>query len=345
MCVDLAKVFALIFMVAVHTMMYGGSKFDETLSLLVGWVFGGPLSAPVFMVCMGIGVTYSRHNDAASLFCRGWKLLLVSYLFNAIRALCYPLMAWGTGDGTYLSQFVHLLFFVDILQFAGVAFILLALLRKLNASVGVVIAVGLVLSAVGSFVHDMSTGIIPVDILLSLIEGVPTEPVFSAFPLLNWFIFVALGLGIGKLMRCCNDLDRVFAWITPVSAVIFIGLTAWMLPNHYGLYEGTETAYYYMNILEALTVGMSAALLSLGVGHFIGKLVKGKTAELVQRTSSDLNKIYLVHWVILMWVVDCLLCRILDFEFSSVEQLLIAFVVLIVSAWIARRKPISNIKL
>ena len=100
-----------------------------------------------------------------------------------------------------------------------------------------------------------------------------------------------------------------------------------------------------MNILEALTVGMSAALLSLGVGHFIGKLVKGKTAELVQRTSSDLNKIYLVHWVILMWVVDCLLCRILDFEFSSVEQLLIAFVVLIVSAWIARRKPISNIKL
>lgn len=345
MCVDLAKVFAIVFMVAVHTMMYGGGDFDSTLGFLVDWVFGSPLAAPVFMLCMGIGVTYSRRNDAASLCRRGWTLLWVSYLFNAVRAFAYPVVAWCTGDHALLEKFVYLFLIVDILQFAGMAFLLLALLRKLKSSVTTVLVVGLLLSVVGSFVRNVSTGILPVDVVLSLFVGVPTDMVYSAFPLLNWFIFVALGLCVGKLLRRCNDLDRLFAWVTPISAVVFIALTVWMIHGGYGMYNGTDEAYYYLTLSEALGVCLPACLMMLGISHFLGKLFKGKAVEMVQRTSADLNRIYLVHWVIVMTVVDILLCYLLGCQFSNLQLLLIALVILILSAWIARRKPVSNIKL
>ena len=71
MFVDVAKVAAIVFMVADHCMMYGGADVEQGLALFVDGVLGGGPAAPVFMGCMGIGVAYSRRNDAGSLARRG----------------------------------------------------------------------------------------------------------------------------------------------------------------------------------------------------------------------------------------------------------------------------------
>ena len=67
MCVDLAKVFAIVFMVAVHTMMYGGGNFDSTLGFLVDWVFGSP------------------QLTVATTLLSGFCLLVVSILLARVR--------------------------------------------------------------------------------------------------------------------------------------------------------------------------------------------------------------------------------------------------------------------
>ena len=99
-------------------------------------IYGGVLAAPVFMYSMGVGVAYSRRTDARTMFVRGIKLLLAGYLLNAIR--CLPqLLLWKGGFGEeHYNLFIEEVNLFDILQFAGVAFMLFALLQWLNALVG-----------------------------------------------------------------------------------------------------------------------------------------------------------------------------------------------------------------
>ena len=80
--VDAAKVLAIVFMVACHTMMYGGDvDLEHGLGMWFACILGGAPAAPVFMACMGIGVAYGRHTDAATLARRGLRMLVVSYIF------------------------------------------------------------------------------------------------------------------------------------------------------------------------------------------------------------------------------------------------------------------------
>ena len=362
MCIDVAKVAAIIFMVADHCMMYGGASVEQGLGFFTDSLLGGPLAAPVFMACMGIGVAYSRRNDAASLFRRGWRILAASYILNAVRAAVYLPLGWFGGDAMYYHKFVHLFFVVDILQFAGMALMLLSLLRKLNAGVRTVATVALAMSFAGSLVSEQAgwivnavhTDILAIDVPLSLIVGLhgyniayPETPfVYSAFPLLNWFVFVAFGLVAGTLLRCCRNTDKLFAVATPPALLLFVGNTIWGMDDSTLIhFYDTEESFYYVSIVDALLVCIPAVVAMLGAGHFAGKALKGKAAALVQRTASDLNRIYLIHWIFVMWVVDALLQRICAIEMSAFTLLLVSFAVVAASASLSRFRPFSRIKL
>lgn len=66
---------------------------------------------------------------------------------------------------------------------------------------------------------------------------------------------------------------------------------------------------------------------------------------MTQRLSTDLNRIYLVHWVIIMWIVDVVMRDLCGLNMSSLTLMLIAIVILVLSAIIARKGLISKIKL
>lgn len=362
MFVDVAKVAAIVFMVADHTMMYGGANLEHGLGMLVDGVFGGPLAAPLFMVCMGIGVAYSNRNDAASLAGRGWRMLLASYVFNAVRALAYLPLGYFGGDASNYHLFLHLFFIVDILQFAGMALLLLALLRKLNFGVVPVVLLSLAMSLAGSFVADetgwlvktVHTDIPAIDFPLALVVGLvsqsrsfPELPLaYSAFPLLNWFVFVTFGLAAGKLIRRCRDLDRLFAFVTLPALLLFVCDTVWGMHGSplVRLYR-SEASFYYLSVVDMLLVVLPAVVFMLGAGHIAGKALKGSAAALVQRMAADLNRIYLIHWVLVMWIVDVLLCKTFDLHMSAVTLLVVSFVVLSVSAALVRHRPFSRFKL
>lgn len=133
---------------------------------------------------------------------------------------------------------------------------------------------------------------------------------------------------------------------TPPAAILFIVFTIWGLkggaPVH--LYD-SEEGYYYLTLVDALLVGLPAIVLMLGIGHFAGKALKGRAANLVLRTSSDLNRIYLIHWIFVLWVVNALLYRTCGLKMSSLTLLVISFVILALSAVLARCRPFSRFKL
>ena len=107
----------------------------------------------------------------------------------------------------------------------------------------------------------------------------------------------------------------------------------------------SEESFYYLSIVDVLLVGLPAAVFMLGAGHFVGKLLRGKVAVLIQRTSADLNRIYLIYWVFVMWIVDVLVHRACNIQMSTFALLIVSFVVLAVSAIIVRHRPFSKFKL
>ena len=118
--VDFSKLLAIVFMVLVHTFIYeyGEENMNEGFQYRLNNIYGGVLAAPIFMFAMGVGIAYSRNNDARTMFGRGIKLIIVGYLLNLVR--CLPrLLLWKGGFGEeHYGLFVEEVNLFDILQFS-----------------------------------------------------------------------------------------------------------------------------------------------------------------------------------------------------------------------------------
>lgn len=344
---DAAKTAAILFMVLVHTFIYvyGEENMDHGFQYRLNNIYGGMLGAPVFMFCMGAGVAYSRRTDAHVMFGRGLKLIVVGYLLDGMR--CLPqLFLWlgGYGEEHYEAFFEELNLF-DILQFAGTAFILFALLHWLKASAHVILAVGLALSVFGSFYRELDMGSTWLNLLCYPFIGIHAGVIWTSFPLANWFIFVASGYWFGKLVRHCNDLDRLYAEIVPWSGFIFAVGATYMATHSYGmLSEANDDFFYYLTPLDSLVCIMGALTIA-GIGHFLLPHEPHAVQNEVKQISTDVTRIYLIHWFFVSYLVGGLLHGVFNLSISLPFMLIISLAILYVSAWLARRKPFSSIKI
>lgn len=83
---DIAKAFAIIFMVFLHTIMVVKAYspgLSPAYDFIFGNVLGRPYAAVIFMFCMGVGVVYSRHSQWGTMVKRGVTLYLSGILVNS----------------------------------------------------------------------------------------------------------------------------------------------------------------------------------------------------------------------------------------------------------------------
>ena len=344
---DFAKFLAIVSMVIVHTFIYiwGEDGLEDGFKYRLNNIYGGVLAAPVFMFAMGVGVAYSRRTDWRTMFSRGLKLLAAGYLLNAVR--CLPqLLLWKAGYGEeYYDGFLEEVFYFDILPFAGVAFMFFALLRRLKASPTVVLLIGIALSVFGTYVRFTDMGSTWANLLCYPFIGIHVGEIYSFFPLANWFIFVAAGYWTGKLIRRCTDMDRFFALTTPIAGFIFTVCMIHLISNSTGMFSDvSDDFFYYLTPFDAF-VGIMGALLVVGIGHFIMPHEPRIIQDEVRQISTDVTRIYLIHWVFVCYIVEGLMSDILGLYPSDIPLLLVGLCILVASAWLARREPFSRIKI
>lgn len=89
------------------------------------------MGAPVFMFCMGVTLGFSRRQNAAGWLRRGIHLITIGMFLNMLRYFPIAYASHAT-DNPELMKGLALIFNVDILQFAGLAFMLLALCKRLR---------------------------------------------------------------------------------------------------------------------------------------------------------------------------------------------------------------------
>lgn len=202
---DIAKGFAILFMVWVHTAETFGN--EQGIGNAIVEILGGPFAAPVFMVCMGIGMRYAKKTAAKDLAKRGAGLLFTGLILNVFRYVIPLFIGYAaTGETLFLYTFPFL-FGVDILEFAGLAFLFFALAKKFSWSDKSLAAIAVLSSLCGMLLKEMSTGFLYADQFLGYIWG--NDEAETYFPFLNWILFPVFGYLFGKLLRrCCPSFCR-----------------------------------------------------------------------------------------------------------------------------------------
>ena len=332
---DIAKAFAIIFMVFLHTIMVVKAYspgLSSAYEFVFGNVLGRPYAAVIFMFCMGVGVVYSRHSQWDTMVKRGVTLYLLGILVNVFEFFVPHFLAESLGiDPTpFTIDGGLLLFCVDILAFAGMAFILIGILRKLKVSAKGMVLIALMLSIAGSLLrfHDFGSNI------PNLIAGyfIGSAGGFTAFPLFNWFIFPAAGLLFGEYYIRCNDKKKLLrAWPAALVIATAYFVISWYIPNGF-LSEIHH--YYFMTTFDALFC-IICNYGVIGFCCFVSGFLSDGPVRFIAKMSGNLNPIYIVQWYLIPLTYIFIVYFNRDIVFGDLSLVIIALLEIVAATAIA----------
>ena len=332
---DLLKALAIVCMIICHCVAMIGAHHDGYENDFLYWfgdvVLGDYIAvAHAFMFAMGVGFVYTKKNKAVDYIKRGVMIFLLGYVLNFFRYGVFILL-YGLMTGEFNSRTLEAFFTSDILQFAGLAMILTGVFKKLRLNTIYVLLIGFVMSVAGSWFVLMDTGNYIVNILLG--HFVTTTFEVSAFALFNWYIFVAMGMLFGEIIRRVNELDGFYKRLLILSGVlsiIYITLTC-----VFGTFFLTRHNYYYgVSTLEAMGL-LSTDLFLLSVFHFLIKKAGSDKFKLLIEMSKNITPIYFIHWCII-GAFDCILCYALEIRFPYYVIYPFGIVLIVASFYLAR---------
>lgn len=330
---DIAKSFSTIFMIFIHTITIA-MLFENTISLpyyiIVGSILGGPFSAPVFMFCMGIGIIYSRHSQSNAMVKRGIKLFLLGLLINIFSFIIpHFLSQYLLNSGHIFQIFGWLkLFYVDILEFAGLSFVIFGIFKKMNLSNKQLLAAGIIFSILGFLLRFSNFGSIPLNIMFGYFIGTYYE--FTAFPLFNWIIFPIAGYIYGHYFIRTKDKSKFFR-LWPIFIIIsIISFIVYMILIYDFYATFPEGYYFYMSTLLAL---FCIILIhgDLEFSFWLSKRIPEKLKNMFILLSKNITGIYVVQWFLIPITIILIEYTNKFVVFNDLYVTIIAFFIVIAS--------------
>ena len=303
--VDVVKTFAIFFMVTVHALEHlSGIDFlrimpDDALRNIVEFT-GGPLVAPVFMFTMGIGMIYTRHNQPLDFIKRGVKLVIGGFVLNFFRAtLLYMIAdAIGVDPGSEFSTF-ETFFIADVLHFAGLAFILVGILRAIKLRTYMIFILSLLMLGGGMLT---SASIEPCTVPSMLLGFITFTGITCAFPLMLWFVYTAAGMVFAEILKKTEDRSSLYQKVLAASGAVLVVTVVVLMMTGYdirNIYTLTHQAYYEQDFIHLL-VTLSSVLVELSLAFFVFRGVEGTTlGRFVGFCGVNLNTIYVFQWLLI----------------------------------------------
>jgi len=271
------------------------TTFDVVLQFL-----GGPLGATVFMFALGIGISYSKHRTPKDFLIRGIKLFVGGYLLNIARSTIPFLLTMSSNFN--MKWFLFVTFNIDILQFAGLSFILFALLKKLNIPPIGVCAIAAIMQAIGLLIGSSIEFNTAFEIYLFGLFVKTGSP--SCFPLLLWFIYPSLGLLYAKYLRHIKDLDKFYGGVLLISTALLISFCTTLHFINYdirNLFMLANDAVYTITFLHVI-LEICCIMITASIIHFFVKYINLPLIDkLLTFMSKNLNNIYITQWMFVLW--------------------------------------------
>ena len=335
---DIARTFSIIGMIITHC--YESSQYDMS-SGFAYWVvifMGSFLGAPLFMFYMGAAIRYSRNVTAEYLAKRGLRIFIGGYLFNILRRII-PLFALGIWEhGRYPLWYYVLLFSAaDILQFAGLALMTIALVKKCHIPDVVLVIYGVICSIIGSLTCGVDFGNRTVNALMGVLIGTKLDGASGGpFSYAHYFIFVALGYVYGKYWKRLSDKDGFYKHISPICAVVgIIGVIIELYFKVGAIGSHDLEAYYYMDLPNVLLCCVLAMAMA-GVYYWLHRICGQKFHNFCRIMSSNIAIVYVVHFTLLRWILYTVVINIMGVEPTQLIILTSATILTIISFYTAK---------
>jgi len=305
---DFAKFIAIVFMILVHCYDYSSlylSSLTEpvtagqssTLGTIIEFLGAQP-AAPVFMFCMGIGFVYTRHNSPAEFARRGLKLLITGYLLNLYRTLFVVAggLSGALGDIELKPLIAAFALCVDILPFAGLAFLFFALMKRLHVSTLLTTIIVFLMLIIANMLPKVGNGTEWYCYIAGLLWY---QNGFTSFPLMQWLPFPMMGLLFGKMLKQTTNKQRFYVLTLIVGLVAFAISTLLIIYKNIDFCSLFTSNYFNINLLSFVWA-LSIVLMLLAAYFFLVKDVReGRLYQLATFCSRNINKIYLWQWLLI----------------------------------------------
>lgn len=306
---DLAKCGAILCLALIHCIIEctPEEQLVSGIPYLFDTVIGGPLSATVFMFAMGVGAAYQNNQRTEGGVQRGLRLILIAYVLNIVRFLIPYLIGYGiTGDtGKYIDPLLYMVLCNDILLFAGLALLLIALFQELKLKDWQMAAIAFAASALGTALNGTDVNNALGNIFLGYLIGTEdaAEMVMSYFPLLNWLVFPVSGYIFGKRLLRLKDKKLFYGILSAIcvpTATIYYAIG---IIYERGMFGEGQNCYYHLQFSDALGAILST-LGVLGICHFLVQYLPKWAISLSESISRNINSIYCIHWVLVVCITN-----------------------------------------
>lgn len=297
---DLAKALAIVFMIWVHvneyyqTLAIEGGVYNRVVEFV-----GSPLSAPIFIILLGVGIVYSRRSTAKYLFKRGISLLLLGYGLNIVMDLIpNTIIAIRTNDMSYIQLGLESIWGIDILAFSGLAFLFFSLIKKFNISNKRLFGIWCALMTLNIFLRGTT---VENKIINIICRGIWGTDELSWFPFLSWITFAILGYYFGQILIRCTNKTVLYKNILFVTAPLSVMLWIYSYVNNvrFGAFGALyQTEYYHQDVMGNIVLCVFA-LFWISILHFVYQYIPEIIKRSINRWSKNTNLMYCIHYTII----------------------------------------------
>ena len=326
--IDWLKAFCIVLMIFNHVYSDDadapgplGSFIDDILLFFLG--------AGTFMFCMGIGMRYSRNQGPKAYAYRGFCLLSIGQFLNLLRNVIPNLIGWWfTGKFLFFANAL-LVIQADILSFAGLAFLLMALLKKLRAPDRMIFLISILMNLLGWAVYHTvpDTKSYMMNQLLGFVTVTDAE---SFFPLTSYFIFVVAGYLVGGVYPHIRDKQalarRMLIVGIPICAVVYAFRMIFAIPFFPEF--GSALMYTLCPAPDALIMILTS-MVALAFFTYVVKWSGNRIPRAVEHISTNINSYYCVSYVLILPVQTILIGatgRLLPHGAATIWAILVCFI-------------------
>lgn len=301
---DLLKALCVVGMIFVHVLLdLGKDVMPTVIDDYLTEFFG----AATFMICMGIGMRYMRKQSPGTYVVRGFGLLTIGQFLNILRNALPNLIAWWITGKQFFIANAFLILQADILTFAGLSFMLMALFKRLKLSDGAILGVSVGMSLLALILWHVVK--MPESYMANQMIGFfIISDAEAYFPLLCYFIFVAFGYFIGGYYPRIKDkhglANRVMAICFPLALIYYIcrfTMDMSFLPE-----LGSDMQYNMKPTPDAI----ATCLFTLGFLALLERFVEaigGKLPKFVGHFSAYINSYYCLSYLFILPVQTLLM--------------------------------------
>ena len=328
--IDFGRGVAALLLVVIHSLwMYGSveTQADSALGTTIHMI--GKLTAS-FLICMGLSFVLTRHTSLAYGLKRAVMILLAGYLLNALKFIV-PISVFGTMPENFIEaygwssplnggQLRYLLLTGDILQMAGVSFLIITLIRHFITNKNVILALALLVPLFTELVRGYRLGVPGVDYVLDLLWGDQWNVYFPVFP---WISCILVGMYMGQYYQ---DHGRQEQAIYDFSLKMGVALTALGAPLIWYDWD-----YFFRDFFHT---GIGGTYYLIGVNLLVFWVLSWLVFKPLKNNARFMNgmmylskrvtSIYIIQWTLVCWLMG-----IIGYQTLNSAQLLMLFPVMI----------------